>query len=71
MRGFTLTVGTSIVLFSSACATYKTTVTDPQGRSITCEASGKSGLITGIYLRQGFDDCVAAAKRGDAGPQKQ
>ena len=50
------------VALLSGCATYKTTLTDSKGRSTTCEASGKNGLITGYYLRQGFDDCIAAAK---------
>jgi hypothetical protein len=71
VRGVALIAGMSILLLCPACATYRTTVTDPQGRSVTCEASGKSGLITGMYLRQGFDDCVAAAKRGDPEPQRQ
>lgn len=46
----------------SGCASYKTTLTDSKGTSATCEASGKNGLITGYYLRQGFEDCIAAAK---------
>jgi len=46
----------------TGCATYKTTLTDAQGRSVTCEASGKSGIVTGVYLRQGFEDCVNAAE---------
>jgi len=46
----------------AGCASYKQTLTDEQGRTVTCEASGKSGIITGIYLRQGFEDCIAAAK---------
>jgi len=46
----------------AGCATYKTTLTDAQGRTVTCEASGKSGIITGYYLRRGFEDCIAAAK---------
>jgi hypothetical protein len=44
------------------CATYKTTLTDPQGRTMTCEASGKNGIVTGYYLRSGFENCIAAAK---------
>ena len=46
----------------AGCATYKTTLTDAQGRTLTCEASGKSGLLTGYYLRSGFDNCVAKAE---------
>lgn len=53
---------TIVWIVASACATYKTTLTDAQGRTVTCEASGKSGIITGHYLRQGFEDCVANAK---------
>lgn len=44
------------------CATYKTTLTNAQGEKVICEASGKSGIITGYYLRRGFEDCIAAAK---------
>ena len=46
----------------SGCATYKTTLTNAQGETVTCEASGKSGFVTGYYLRRGFEDCVNAAK---------
>jgi len=28
---------------------------------MTCEASGKSGIVTGYYLRRGFEDCINAA----------
>lgn len=58
----------TIVLFSlvvtmlAACASYKTTLTDAQGRTMTCEASGKSGIVTGLYLRRGFEDCISDAK---------
>jgi hypothetical protein len=45
------------------CATYRTTLTNAKGETITCEASGKSGIITGYYLRKGFNDCVEAAKQ--------
>lgn len=55
----------------SACATYKTTLTDAEGKTITCEASGKSGIITGHYLRRGFEECVAAAKAQGYGKEKQ
>lgn len=50
------------VIALSGCATYKTTLTDAQGRTMACEASGKSGLLTGYYLKSGFDACVADAK---------
>lgn len=55
-----------VVIAASAiiggCATYKTTLTNVQGEKVTCEASGKSGIVTGYYLRRGFEDCIAAAK---------
>lgn len=44
------------------CAHYKTTLTNAKGETVTCEASGKSGFITGYYLRRGFEDCISAAK---------
>jgi hypothetical protein len=50
------------VALLSVCATYKTNLFDSQGRSVTCEVSGRSGLITGYYLRQTFEDCVSAAR---------
>ena len=46
----------------TGCAHYKTTLTNAQGETVTCEASGKSGVITGYYLRRGFEDCISAAK---------
>jgi len=49
-------------LLLGACATYKATLTNEQGQTVTCEASGKSGIITGSYVRGAFDDCIAAAK---------
>lgn len=56
-------VSFGVVLTALAgCATYKTTLTDAQGRTVTCEASGKSGIVTGYYLRRGFEDCIANAK---------
>ena len=45
----------------AGCAHYKTTLTNAKGETVTCEASGKSGFITGYYLRRGFEDCVNAA----------
>lgn len=56
-------IGACGVALCAGCATYKTTLTDANGRSTTCEASGKAGIITGIYLRQGFEDCVSAARK--------
>lgn len=46
----------------AGCATYKQTLTNAKGESVTCEASGKNGIITGYYLRKGFNDCISAAK---------
>lgn len=46
----------------TACATYTATLTDAKGQTITCEASGRVGLLTYHYLREGFDDCVEAAE---------
>jgi len=51
-----------ILIALVGCATYKTTLTNEKGETVTCEASGKSGIITGFYLRQGFEDCIKAAK---------
>jgi len=51
-----------VVSTLTGCATYKTTLTDAQGKTVTCEASGKSGIVTGYYLRRGFEDCIADAK---------
>ena len=70
MRSFVVSLMrlSCVVLFIAAlsliggCATYKTTLTNEKGESVTCEASGKSGIITGYYLRRGFEDCIAAAK---------
>lgn len=46
----------------TACATHTATLTDAQGQTVTCEASGKAGTATHYYLREGFNDCVEAAK---------
>lgn len=51
-----------LLLLLSACATYRATLTDEKGRTVTCEASGKSGIITGAHVRGAFDDCMAAAQ---------
>jgi hypothetical protein len=45
----------------AGCATYRTTLTNAQGQTVTCEASGKSGVVTGYYLRKGFEDCIDRA----------
>ena len=47
------------VMSSAGCVTYQTTLINAQGQTITCEARGKSGIVTGYG---GFEDCVAAAK---------
>lgn len=46
----------------TACATYKSTLTNEKGQSITCEASGHSGIITGSYLRAGYEACLESAR---------
>ena len=51
-----------VALALGGCVTYKATLTNAQGQTMTCEASGKNGLITGPMLRQGFDDCVNVAE---------
>lgn len=56
-----LTIAAS-ALAISGCATYQTTLTNAKGEQITCKASGKSGIITGLYLRQGFQKCVSDAE---------
>ena len=62
-RIFKLIILTIIGLAAlSGCSTYKTTLTNAQGETLTCEASGKNGIITGYYLRKGFEDCINAAK---------
>jgi hypothetical protein len=50
------------VALLTGCATYKTTLTNAKGESITCEASGHAGIISGSYLKAGFQDCVNAAE---------
>lgn len=51
-----------LILLGTGCATYKSTLTNAQGQTMTCEVSGKNGLITGLYLRQSFETCIADAK---------
>lgn len=60
----------SAVLFLSlvGCTTYETTLTNTRGQQITCKASGKAGLVTGLYLRQGFQQCVSNAEANGYGP---
>lgn len=50
-----------LLITLSGCATYRQTLTNAQGQTITCEASGKSGIVTGHYLKQGFQDCIDRA----------
>lgn len=47
----------------SGCASYQTVLKNKKGETITCEASGKSGIITGYYLKEGFDSCVNSARK--------
>ncbi len=49
------------LVFLGGCATYKQTLTNSKGESVTCEASGKNGFVTGLYVRQAFESCVDAA----------
>lgn len=51
-----------IVTVLVGCAHYKTTLINAQGEKVICEASGKSGAISGYHLRQGFEACINAAK---------
>jgi hypothetical protein len=46
----------------AGCATYEESITNAQGQTVTCKASGKNGVITGYYLREGFQQCVDQAK---------
>jgi hypothetical protein len=46
----------------TGCATYETTLTDAKGQTMTCKASGKNGLVSGYFLRKGFEDCVDKAR---------
>ena len=62
MHSPVLTIAIISLITLVGCATYKTTLTNAKGESITCEASGKSGIVTGYYLRKGFDNCIASAR---------
>jgi len=61
MKTLLIVIVTVSLTTLGGCATYKTTLVNAQGEKITCEASGKSGIVTGYYLRRGFEDCIAAA----------
>jgi hypothetical protein len=61
MKSLAGVVGLSIICVAG-CATYETTLTNAQGQTTACKASGKSGIVTGYYLRKGFEDCVNQAK---------
>jgi hypothetical protein len=56
-----LVVGCLVAMLFSGCATYKITLANEKGQIVTCEATGKSGIVTGYYLRRGFEECVEAA----------
>jgi hypothetical protein len=47
----------------AGCATYEETLTNTQGQTMTCKASGKNGIITGHYLRESFEQCIDQAKQ--------
>lgn len=51
-----------IVTALSGCASYKTTLVNDKGEKVICEASGKSGPVSGLHLRLGFEACINAAK---------
>ena len=63
MHKIILVLGVCLTISLAGCASYSTTLYNKKGEKITCEASGKNGIITGYYLKQGFDDCVNAAKK--------
>lgn len=50
-------------LLISGCASYQRVLKNKKGETITCQASGKSGIITGYYLKEGFDSCVNNARK--------
>lgn len=63
-----------VLLVFVSCAHYKTTLTNDQGRTMTCEASGKNGIVTGHYVRSAFQQCIADANaqgfhQGASAPQ--
>lgn len=59
MRTTLIAVAVAIL---AGCATYRTQLTNDQGQTMVCEASGANGLVTGYFLRKNVEDCVAAAK---------
>ncbi|MDY0094922.1 MAG: hypothetical protein RBT80_19680 [Candidatus Vecturithrix sp.] len=50
------------ILVLAGCAHYKTTLTNEKGETVVCEASGKTGPVSGSYLVRGYEVCVNAAK---------
>lgn len=60
-RGFSVLIFV-IALTGCHTATYKSTTTDAQGRSTTCEVTGRTGLLRGLYAKQAFEECMTAAK---------
>lgn len=50
------------VMVLAGCAHYKTTLTNEKGETVVCEASGKTGPVSGSYLIRGYEACVNAAK---------
>jgi hypothetical protein len=60
-KSFRTVIGLAILILAG-CATYETTLTNTQGQTTTCKASGKNGIVTGYYLRKGFEDCVDKAR---------
>lgn len=51
-----------IGIMLSACASYHETLTNAKGQSVTCEASGHAGIITGFYLKESFRSCIDDAR---------
>jgi hypothetical protein len=60
-KGLRVIVGLAILMLGG-CATYETTLSNTQGQSVTCKASGKNGIVSGYYLRKGFEDCEDKAR---------
>jgi hypothetical protein len=60
-RGHAVTI-IALLLLLSGCAGYKRTLSDAQGRTITCEAGGKSAAVSGADPRKDFEACVNDAK---------
>lgn len=71
MKRIVLILTVSLSFAISGCipvTTYQRTFTDTKGRTVTCEVSGRAGLLTGYYLKKGFDDCVANTEANGATP---